>query len=252
MRIVAAKIVPYRLRALGPLGGARWREGFILRLEGRSGLAGLGEASPAPWVGGESQEEARASLCRATAAVASAPSFAEFHAFLPTLVPSARNALETALLDLEARERGVPLSEILLPPLGKRETLRRLVSPTGKVWVSRANSSRDDETRFSARAEPVLRPFAKLRAQHERQTPLALSPSKGELRASGATCRRQLTEREAAQENQLEVSALVFGERPEEVARAAAQRVAQGFRTLKLKVGSHPSDAERAAALREA
>lgn len=114
MRIVAARIAPFRLPVVAPLpGGVRVRDGFVLRLESDAGLRGLGEASPSFWVGGEDRGAARSSLERIVEAVGGGPSTEDLAGLAPDLVPSARSALETSLLDLEARARGVPLAVLL-------------------------------------------------------------------------------------------------------------------------------------------
>jgi o-succinylbenzoate synthase len=136
MRIVRAEVAAFSVRLVSPLmtgrGEIRARRGFLLRLVADSGLEGLGEASPAYWIGEERLEDvaevlrgvvelvasrpAAASLCAAVdgrARVDAAGCTAERHAPLCERSPAAACAVDTALLDLEARARGMALATLL-------------------------------------------------------------------------------------------------------------------------------------------
>lgn len=80
-----------------------WRErrSIVLMLEGDDGLIGFGEASPLPGISPDTADEAKAEL-EAYAADKTPP----------TKSPSARFALETALLDLQAQREDVPLWQL--------------------------------------------------------------------------------------------------------------------------------------------
>ncbi len=105
MNVVRAEFAPFSLPLHRPLVTGRssvsQRAGFVLRLHGDDGLVGIGEASPAFWLGGERLEETERSLReivrrrRPACAPGSQPSRA------------AASAVETALVDLEARVSGV-------------------------------------------------------------------------------------------------------------------------------------------------
>ena len=123
MRIVSAES---RVEALGltrPYTIAFRRiesvENAIVRLETDSGLVGLGAASPEPRVTGETMEDCRSALTRERIAWlvgrdASDPEplLREVERRMPP-APAARAALDMALYDLAAWERGVPLVEML-------------------------------------------------------------------------------------------------------------------------------------------
>jgi o-succinylbenzoate synthase len=101
MSLPRAEFAAFSLALRAPLATARGevtcRHGFLLRLRGDRGLAGLGEANPASWVNGESLEETQRSLRELVRGV-------DRH---DAVTPAARSALDTALLDLEARQAGV-------------------------------------------------------------------------------------------------------------------------------------------------
>jgi o-succinylbenzoate synthase len=92
------------------------RHTYLVRLETAAGLAGFGECAPLPAAGTETPQEAHAALqellpaCRGPAAV-------DFPAVLgrARATPAARCAVESALLDLAARTRNIPLYRYLQP-----------------------------------------------------------------------------------------------------------------------------------------
>jgi L-alanine-DL-glutamate epimerase-like enolase superfamily enzyme len=94
-------------------------ENAIVRLETDSGLVGLGAASPEPKVTGETMEDCRSALSReriewliGRETSNPEPVIREVESrMLPA--PAARAAVDMALYDLAARERGVPLVEML-------------------------------------------------------------------------------------------------------------------------------------------
>jgi o-succinylbenzoate synthase len=102
-----AEFAAFYLALQAPLatagGKVTRRHGFLLRLRGDHGLAGLGEANPASWVNGESLEETERSLRELVRGTDRADG----------LSPAARSALDTALLDLEARQAGVAACRLL-------------------------------------------------------------------------------------------------------------------------------------------
>ncbi len=123
MRLAGAQIVPFSAPLRPPLntsqGRVATREGFILKLVGDCGKVGLGEASPAYWIDGRPLADTRAALevivrkldgCRDAAELRSA---ALSEGAAGCLTPAAACALDTALLDLEARSRGAGVSAIL-------------------------------------------------------------------------------------------------------------------------------------------
>ncbi len=105
MSLVRAEIAAFSLALRAPLKTARGmvthRHGFLLHIRDELGLGGLGEASPASWVDGEPLEETERSLRELVSSVG------RQRTPVLGLSPAARSALDTALLDLEARQEGV-------------------------------------------------------------------------------------------------------------------------------------------------
>lgn len=120
MRIRAAEVTELRWRLAAPLrtsrGAIHERRGLVLRLIAESGAAGLGEASPAAWVGAEDLEAARASLEEIAALCGAGAAWEErdlADVLGGRLTPAAAAALDGALLDLAARERGLAVADLL-------------------------------------------------------------------------------------------------------------------------------------------
>jgi len=121
VKAVAASIEPFRIGLRRPLitsrGALRHREGFILRLRSASGQCGAGEASPAYWLGDEDLRHTRISLETIVSAASGSSGLEALRTLLrdgsASLTPAAACALDTALLDLEARRRGVPVASLL-------------------------------------------------------------------------------------------------------------------------------------------
>jgi o-succinylbenzoate synthase len=92
------------------------RRGYLVRLETNTGQAGYGECAPLPAVGTETPQEAHTAL-RALLPACRGPAPVDFPSVLERAraTPAARCALETALLDLAARLRGLPLYRYLQP-----------------------------------------------------------------------------------------------------------------------------------------
>lgn len=108
---------PFELKLRAPLLTAHStisaREGFIVSVA-RSGLVGAGEATPMPAFGTESYTECRDALRRLDVRP-DLEDIADIPAALSALqaMPAARYGAELALLDLFARERGIPVSRLL-------------------------------------------------------------------------------------------------------------------------------------------
>lgn len=119
MRIVGARVEPLRLALRTPLATARGavavREGFLLRLASDDGGEGQGEASPAYWLGDDALADVAAALDRIVERCRLHPTVDEARAWLgaAAVPPAAACALDAALLDLEARARGVAVAALL-------------------------------------------------------------------------------------------------------------------------------------------
>jgi o-succinylbenzoate synthase len=110
MRIVAAHVHPYALPLKRPWVAARAvlheRRGALLSLSGDDGVTGWGDCAPLPSAGNAAQ-----TFAALTALAQELPGLE--HAAVLVLdasLPELRWALETALFDLAARRRGVPLA----------------------------------------------------------------------------------------------------------------------------------------------
>lgn len=124
MKITRASITPYCARLVRPLSTAQGRiesrEGFVLTIESDSGERGIGEASPAYWLGGEQIGETRRALESIVRSVEHHSDPRELRGLIDensrggsALTPAASCALDTALTDLSARIRGVPMARVL-------------------------------------------------------------------------------------------------------------------------------------------
>jgi len=123
MKLTSAAFSPFRVPLRHPLVTAKGqisvREGFVLALLADSGELGLGEASPAYWIGEERIEHTREALESIAGSVERHTDTDELRQIILTrddnvpLTPAARCALDTALLDLSARARGVSIARLL-------------------------------------------------------------------------------------------------------------------------------------------
>jgi o-succinylbenzoate synthase len=115
MRIVGARVVEMRLAFRRPFvtAAARvaTRRGFLLHLTSDAGVEGVGEASPATWIGETAIEQVAGDLRRVLADVCECPDAARLRAL--TLSAAAACAVDTALLDLDATTRGVAGTALL-------------------------------------------------------------------------------------------------------------------------------------------
>lgn len=145
-RILDARVLPYSLPLARPwhtaYGARSRREGALVVLRTVSGDEGLGEAAPLPGRT-ETLGRCREALDRAAAALhAQGPALEEALVWLEARLPefrptpdgarAARAAIATALLDLRAREAGVPLARWLASRfrLGEPAAIRVRVNAT--------------------------------------------------------------------------------------------------------------------------
>ncbi|WP_428623168.1 o-succinylbenzoate synthase [Sedimenticola sp.] len=118
MPITAVELIPYRLPFVTPWQSVagRWheRQGWLIRLTDRAGRCGYGDAAPLPSAGTETLEQTRRWLDRQHARLIGEAADQSWRK-LPeaTDCPAARCGLETALLDLQAKQRGVALYQLL-------------------------------------------------------------------------------------------------------------------------------------------
>jgi o-succinylbenzoate synthase len=137
MRIVsiAAQTIRWPIAGHGAARGRTERAAVVLEVRGEHGVIGLGEAAPLPGMSPDTladAEHAVAAFARrppfeladrqaAYAVAAAASSLAT--ASPAAASPAARFAIETALLDALARERGISLAALLRAPTGHAPTI---------------------------------------------------------------------------------------------------------------------------------
>jgi o-succinylbenzoate synthase len=121
VRIVRATVEEIRLALRRPLmtsrGAVAMRRGLLLRLTSDAGVEGVGEASPAEWIGETSVAQVTDDLRRIVALAGERPDAARLHALVLSTGAAysiaAVCAVDTALLDLEATRRGMAVCALL-------------------------------------------------------------------------------------------------------------------------------------------
>ena len=118
MRVVAisARTLRWPIAGDGAARGRSERAAVILEVRSDHGIVGLGEAAPLPGMSRDTLEDAERAITefarRAPLAIDEPGAAFALAASAP---PAARFAIETALLDALARERGVSLASLLRP-----------------------------------------------------------------------------------------------------------------------------------------
>ena len=125
MRIVSAGYRPYTLRLRHPWRSAHGRlgerTGLLLELSTDCGWQGYGDAAPLPELGSETLGDSAQWLAQHLPALRGLdPDQALNRLGPPSHCSSARCALETALLDLLAQQRHLPLRRLLNPQAAER------------------------------------------------------------------------------------------------------------------------------------
>ncbi len=166
MRIVRASVVNVGGPLPAPVGNAwtSWseRRGLVLRLFDEDGRMGQGEASPLPGYSPDDLESARAALAREPWGAVDpldekAPLGPQIRHALEQVdpdVPSARFALETALLDLVGQRLGRPVHDILSGG-----------EPCGSVPVARLLDARDASGAIGAARRALHRGITTLKVK---------------------------------------------------------------------------------------
>jgi len=183
VNVAGVRVVPVRLRFARPmrtaLGDFTERASVLLELRDADGVAGYGEAAPWPGFGTESVDAAEVSLRAAERVLAGSsmqsgdwPAELEHHF---AARPAARAALQGALLDLEARRAGRPLSVHLAARAGPM-----CGAPLSRVPASSLLTAHDPDALFS---EAVLAREAGYRAVKIKLGGVAVERDVARLRA---------------------------------------------------------------------
>jgi len=155
VNVAVVRVIPVRLRFARPVRTAQGdfteRASVLLELRDAAGVAGYGEAAPWPGFGTESVDEAEVALRAAERLLAGASLRsgdwpAEFERQFAGR-PAARAALQGALLDLEARRAGRPLSVHLAACAGPTCGV-----PLSRVPVSALLTAHDPDALFTEAA----------------------------------------------------------------------------------------------------
>src|SRR5882762_6161438 len=118
MRIaaIAARTLRWPIAGHGAARGRSERAAVILEVRSDRGIVGLGEAAPLPGLSRDMLDDAeRAIAAFAGRAPLTIDAPAAAFAVAASAPPAARFAIETALLDALARERGISLASLLRP-----------------------------------------------------------------------------------------------------------------------------------------
>lgn len=121
LRIVRSSLQPYCLPLRQPWRSAHGvlneRRGWLVRLDSTGGLSGYGDCAPLPEMGSESADAALARLQAALPVMRDGEPATLLESLEPgwMATPTARCAIETALVDLLAQAAGLPLARWLNP-----------------------------------------------------------------------------------------------------------------------------------------
>lgn len=160
--MIGADVRPYRLRLADTYRSARAerteREGWLLRLEGRDGAEGWGEAAPLPGRT-EDRDAAGRALEAAAGALGNGPASPDrLRSALPDGAPAAAHALGLALEDLEARRSGEALATRWARERGNG-------APAGRVEVNATLPMEAPEEMAARAREAVDRGFGCLKVK---------------------------------------------------------------------------------------
>lgn len=147
--IVAARVHRYLLPLRKPwrtaAGGLTGREGWLVRIDVDDGRSGYGDCAPLAASGTETAAVAKAALSKhlqRLSGLSADEALATLDRMLGDKAPAARYAVETALLDLIAQQRCLPLADLLKDASRPVADVRR----TTRVTVNAALGSLRDVT----------------------------------------------------------------------------------------------------------
>lgn len=141
MRIAAARLIPYRLPLKRPWTAAATtlaeRRGMLVALTA-DGVTGWGDCAPLPSSGAAGHARTFAALAAAVDGIAGAPVDELGAHFAAIALPEPHWALDTALCDLKARARGVPLACLLGAPRTSTVAVNAALGPLDDACAARA------------------------------------------------------------------------------------------------------------------
>ena len=162
MRLARARLTPFALPLRAPLRTARGsvglRRGVLVALESADGAIGWGEATPPDGFGAESADECLAACVRIGDSLVRREPWS-LEAVFDRLdahearAPAARFAFETALLDLGAQARGVPLADAL----GEGRAARRSVPVNALLRETEPGAAGEEAKRALERGFATLK-----------------------------------------------------------------------------------------------
>lgn len=136
MKVARIKFFRYSLplKAAVTLGKStmKSREGLIIQIVNNGGLSGFGEIAPLPGFSRETLAEAESQALQLSDTFSGETDSTQLEESLDRLYTSVRFGIESALLDLEAKQENVSISQVL------NKTPRKSVSVNGLLTGSRA------------------------------------------------------------------------------------------------------------------
>lgn len=147
MRVAAARLRPYTLPLKRPWVAAaatlRERRGMLLGLTAADGIVGWGDCAPLPSSGAAGHQRAFAALRALAARLPGNDRDGALALASRSAVPEVHWALETALLDVEAKACGVPLACLLGAADAAPVPVNAALGALGAACVGRAQAALD-------------------------------------------------------------------------------------------------------------
>lgn len=117
-RLAGYQLIPYKIKLTTPWQTAKntliYRQGMLLKLQTESGLEGIGECAPLPAIGTETLQAANQQLNNILPHWVGLTLKQIFNS-LNTDFPAANFSIETALLDLQAKQQNTSVAQLINP-----------------------------------------------------------------------------------------------------------------------------------------
>lgn len=147
MRVAAVRIHPYSLPLVRPWMGASAtmarRQGALVAVTTDGGVTGWGDCAPLPSTGDSGLSTTTAALADSARGLPGSELTAALHSIARLTSPEACWALETALLDAQARISGLPLSRHLAAAARDRVAVNAALGPLDAECVAQARHALD-------------------------------------------------------------------------------------------------------------